>query len=126
RIRAIQRRTESAGTQDSGPDDSELSSRPAVTVGGLTLNPATRQVTLDNTELVLTALEFNLLEVLMRSAGRVVTREQLSERVLERQFSPFDRSLDVHVSNLRRKLGADGASSAIKTIRGVGYQLVAG
>ena len=67
-------------------------------------------------------MEFNLLEQLLRSAGRVVEREQLAQDVLGRKLSALDRSLDVHVSNLRKKLGprSDG-EERIKTIRGVGY-----
>jgi two-component system response regulator CpxR len=70
----------------------------------------------------LTAFEFNLLELFMRAAGRVLTREELARIVLERQFDPFDRSIDTHVSNLRKKLGrqSDG-SERIKSVRGVGY-----
>lgn len=61
----------------------------------------------------------------MRSPGRVVDRESLSETVLGRKFNPFDRSLDMHVSRLRRKLAGDGASEdRVKTVRGAGYQLV--
>jgi two-component system response regulator CpxR len=70
----------------------------------------------------LTAVEFNLLEQLLRSAGRVVEREELAQEVLGRKLSALDRSLDVHVSNLRKKLGprADG-EDRIQTIRGIGY-----
>ena len=70
----------------------------------------------------LTSVEFNLLEVLLREAGRVVPRERLVNAVLSRKFSPFDRSIDMHVSKVRRELAAipnnDGAT---KTVRGVGY-----
>jgi two-component system, OmpR family, response regulator CpxR len=120
RIRAIQRRMDAAA----GAAGVALERPPApVVVGDVTLNPATRAVTAGGEEVALTALEFNLLEALLRSSGRVVTREDLSERVLGRPFSPFDRSLDVHVSNLRRKLGREGeGAERIKTIRGVGYQ----
>jgi two-component system response regulator CpxR len=70
----------------------------------------------------LTSVEFNLLQVLLREAGRVVTRERLVDEVLSRKFSPFDRSIDMHVSKLRKKLGdSDGGSDHIKTVRGVGY-----
>jgi two-component system response regulator CpxR len=70
----------------------------------------------------LTALEFNLLELLLRTAGRVVTREQVAKLVLGRQFSASDRSIDVHVSKLRRKLGErNPGEERIKTIRSVGY-----
>lgn len=69
-------------------------------------------------------MEFALLESLMRSPGKVVTREEISENVLGRKFHPFDRSLDMHVSRLRRKLGKNSATEEqVKTIRGVGYQL---
>jgi two-component system response regulator CpxR len=72
----------------------------------------------------LTSVEFNLLEVLLREAGRVVTREQLVSAVLSRKFSPFDRSIDMHVSKVRKKLGdVNGEEEHIKTVRGVGYIL---
>jgi two-component system response regulator CpxR len=65
-----------------------------------------------------------LLEALMQAPGKVVTREEISENVLGRKFHPFDRSLDMHVSRLRRKLsGKDAAEELVKTIRGTGYQL---
>jgi two-component system response regulator CpxR len=70
----------------------------------------------------LTSVEFALLEALMRAAGQVVTRETLAQNVLGRRFMPYDRSIDVHVSKLRRKLGDQSADAErIKTIRGVGY-----
>jgi two-component system response regulator CpxR len=70
----------------------------------------------------LTAVEFTLLKVLLASIGTVVSREQLNQAVLGRDYSPLDRSLDVHISNLRKKLrGAAGAADAIKAIRGEGY-----
>jgi two-component system response regulator CpxR len=73
-------------------------------------------------ELPVTSVEFDLLSALLRDAGRVVKKEDLSENVLERRLSPYDRSLDMHISNLRKKLGArtDG-SERIKTVRSVGY-----
>ncbi|MGC9225128.1 MAG: winged helix-turn-helix domain-containing protein [Terracidiphilus sp.] len=65
------------------------------------------------------------METLMRSPGQVVSREQLSDSALGRKFDPFDRSLDMHVSRLRRKLSDSGArDDQVKTIRGSGYQLV--
>ena len=70
----------------------------------------------------LTAVEFDLLEKLLRSAGSIITREGLSIEVLGRSLSPFDRSIDMHISNLRKKLGHHfGAVERIKTVRGVGY-----
>lgn len=72
--------------------------------------------------LSLTAVEFDLLELLLRSAGRVVTREQVAELVLGRNLNSFDRSIDVHVSKLRRKLGSSpSGEERIRSIRSVGY-----
>jgi len=94
-------------------------------VEDLVLDPAARTVTRDREPIELTDVEFTLLEVLMRSPGRVVERESLAEEVLGRKFSPFDRSLDMHVSRLRKKLASDSNSDdRVKTVRGTGYQLV--
>jgi two-component system response regulator CpxR len=94
-------------------------------VDDLVIDLAARSVNVGETELQLTGVEFNLLEALVRSAGTVVSRDDLSRAALFRRASAFDRSLDVHLSNLRRKLGpsADGGER-IKTIRGVGYQYI--
>jgi len=119
RIRAILRRTqagEKAGerTDDQIPD--------VVHVGDIELDPATRIVRQNGRPVELTSVEFNLLHVLLREAGRVVTREHLVDAVLSRKFSPFDRSIDMHVSKVRRKLGdSDNGPDHIKTVRGVGY-----
>lgn len=111
RIRAILRRTREAR----GADDK-------LKVGDVELDPGTRKVQRAGEKVELTAVEFSLLEQLLRSAGRVVERENLAQEVLGRKLSAFDRSLDVHVSNLRKKLGdrSDG-EERIQTIRGVGY-----
>jgi two-component system response regulator CpxR len=70
----------------------------------------------------LTAVEFDLLEKLLRAAGQIVKRDELSQQVLGRSSSPFDRSIDMHISNLRKKLGhREGQAERIKTVRGVGY-----
>jgi two-component system response regulator CpxR len=93
-----------------------------VRVGDIELDPATRVVRHHGRPLEFTSVEFNLLEALLRDAGRVVTRERLATLVLSRKFSPFDRSIDMHVSKVRRKLGdTDGGTEYIKTVRGVGY-----
>jgi two-component system, OmpR family, response regulator CpxR len=119
RIRAILRRTqagEKAGErlEDQIPD--------VVRVGDIELDPATRIVRQNGKPVELTSVEFNLLHVLLREAGRVVTREHLVDAVLSRKFSPFDRSIDMHVSKVRKKLGdSDIGSDHIKTVRGVGY-----
>jgi DNA-binding response OmpR family regulator len=94
-------------------------------VGDLELDTAARKVLKAGSRIDLTDVEFSLLEALMQSPGKVVSREDLSQAVLGRAFDPFDRSLDMHVSRLRRKLSSTGAEeSLVKTIRGVGYQLV--
>jgi two-component system response regulator CpxR len=97
----------------------------AVRVDDLELDPAARTVLSKGENIELTDVEFALLEALMRSPGKVVSREELAERVLGRNLSPFDRSLDMHVSRLRRKLDEVSASGdRVKTIRGAGYQLL--
>ncbi len=114
RIRAVLRRTISNSPEESGK----------LRVQNLELDPAARRAMQGARRLDLTDVEFALLEALMHSPGKVVSREELSEKVLGRKFDPFDRSLDMHVSRLRRKLGEDSATTEqVKTIRGIGYQL---
>jgi two-component system response regulator CpxR len=113
RIRAILRRTSrTAATSNS------------VTVGDLQLDPAAREVRMDGVQIDLTSVEFALLETLLRDAGHVVTREQLTETVLGRKLGPFDRVIDVHISNLRKKLGRAHGEERIKAVRGSGYVFV--
>lgn len=114
RLRAILRRTETPETSDRAGDK--------VVVEDLELARSARTVKLSGQEIPLTSVEFDLLTELATEAGKVVRKEDLSERVLERKLSPYDRSLDMHISNLRKKLGPrhDG-SDRIKTIRSVGY-----
>jgi len=116
RMRAVLRRA--GGRADNGDG------RP-VTVGDLCLDPGARTVRRGSAEVALTGIEFELLQRLVQAAGMVVSRNDLSQEVLGRRPSTFDRSLDVHLSNLRRKLGPlpDGGER-IKTVRGVGYQYV--
>jgi len=116
RIRAILRRTRSDGKPSPPTPD-------IVRVGEVELDPATRTVRRDGKPVDLTSVEFNLLEVLLREAGRVVPRERLVNAVLSRKFSPFDRSIDMHVSKVRKKLGDNDNENDehIKTVRGVGY-----
>jgi DNA-binding response OmpR family regulator len=85
----------------------------------LRINGQTRQVWLKSEPVDLTAVEFDILYLLVCSAGRLLTREELSTATLERSLTPFDRSLDVHISHLRKKLEPIGRQ--IQTIRGVGY-----
>ena len=116
RIRAIRRRSV---TPTFAAESSTL------VVEDLILNRSARTVKRDREQLELTDVEFTLHEVLMRNPGKVVERESLAEEVLGRKFSPFDRSLDMHVSRLRKKLaGGRDDDERVKTIRGTGYQLV--
>jgi two-component system response regulator CpxR len=115
RIRAILRRTKSDETRE--PETTKT-----LTVGDVELDMGTRAVSRGGEHVELTAVEFDLLEKLLRAAGRIITREELSKDVLGRSTSPFDRSIDMHISNLRKKLGHQvGAIERIKTVRGVGY-----
>ena len=116
RIRAILRRS-----QANQPQRSAIKHLVAI---GLELDTGSRNATCNGIKLDLTGVEFDLLQALMEAPGRILTREFLSEMVLDRKFTPFDRSLDTHVCRLRRKLD-DAASlgDRIKTIRSVGYQL---
>jgi two-component system response regulator CpxR len=92
--------------------------------GPIVLRAASRSVTVDGRPVALTATEFDLLVLLLREAGRVVSKERISQIVLGRALGPFDRSIDVHVSNLRRKLGdAPDGTSPITTIHRNGYLL---
>lgn len=110
RLRAILRRTQPQAAE--GP----------LTVNQLVLWPEKRRAEWKGRALELTSTEFNLLEVLMRNAGRAVSKKELSEAGLGRPLARFDRSIDVHLSSIRHKLG-EGAA-LIHTVRGVGYHLV--
>ena len=119
RLRAVTRRTHAPAESDSGLLDEDL------ITGGLCVNEGTHTASLDDDPLDLTPLEFAILASLLRSKGRVKTREQLIDEVSQRKFDIFDRSIDVHISALRKKLGDDPRSPRfIRTVRAVGYQLV--
>jgi two-component system response regulator CpxR len=113
RLRAVLRRT-------AAPPDPGVPAQ--VYFGDLWLDPSTRTATCGGRPLVLTTVEYDILLCLVRAAPRVKTREQLMLEVADRDFEAFDRSIDVHVSSLRKKLGDDPKSPRfIHTIRGVGY-----
>ncbi len=117
RVRAILRRADDTS-------ESDRDARP-VTVGDLRLDPSQREVTRDGVPVSLTAVEFDMLRVLMLSAGHIVGRDDLSRTALGRPWNPYDRAIDMHVSNLRRKLGsAAGGRERIKTVRSSGYLFV--
>src|ERR1022692_2127122 len=110
RIRAILRRYEARPVAPSA----------RIEVNGIVLDPASREVYSGGKTIELTTFEFDILEMLMRSAGRVLSRDALMENFYNRKATPFDRSIDMHISHLRKKL--EGGDDLIKTIRGVGYQ----
>lgn len=116
RIRALLRRT--AQTQITSPTAEKLVS------GKITLNLGTRSVTWDNQEVILTGTEFSVLEILVRRAGQVISKDEMTEQALNRKLTPYDRSIDVHVSNIRKKIAQAGCQrELIINVRGAGYML---
>ena len=117
RIRAILRRTRH---NEAGADRSA-----SLVVNALTMWPEQRRAAWDGVPLELTSTEFNLLEVLVRNAGKAVSKNELSEQGLGRPLARFDRNIDVHLSSLRHKLGtlSDGRS-CIQTVYRLGYQFI--
>ncbi len=116
RLRAILRRVV--------PSSSHAKEAETLQVGSFALRPEQRTAQWQDRPLHFTGAEFNLLVELMRHAGSVVTKKELSERALGRPLARFDRSIDVHVSSIRQKLAACAPDvDLIKTVRGMGYQL---
>lgn len=120
RIRAIMRRARPLAP------DAATTEPETLQAGDIEIDVGGRLVRRAGEAIELTGVEFELLLILVRYAGQVVTRQQLVESVLDRKLTPFDRSIDTHISNLRRKLGhqapgAGGTTERIKTVRGVGY-----
>ena len=114
RMRAVLRRT----------GKSEQTEPQIVEAGGVRLNPQTRQVWCRDQPVEVTSIEFDILEILARAAGRTVSRDQLAAVLYQRRATPYERSLDVHISHLRKKLEHD-ERSVIRTVRGVGYLFAA-
>ncbi len=116
RIGAILRRS---GWQSEGGNSLRP---PVIRSGDLELDPSARAASKAGELLRLTSAEYDILRLFLGSPGQVLAREKLVERVLDRKFSPFDRSIDLHISNLRKKLGphADG-TERIRSVRGIGY-----
>jgi two-component system response regulator CpxR len=119
RLRAVIRRSRITALQKGD------ARQPAVVVGDVRMDPETHIASLGAQPLTLTAVEFDLLLSLAKAAGRVKTRERLLLEVAERDFEAFDRSIDVHISSIRKKLGDDPKTPQfIQTIRGVGYMML--
>jgi len=110
RIRAVLRRYEQRPPDHTG----------RLEVNGVAVDPGSREVFVHGNRVDLTTFEFDILEMLMRSAGRVLSRDRLMENFYNRKATPFDRSIDMHISHLRKKI--EHGDTLIKTIRGVGYQ----
>ncbi len=118
RVRAVLRRA-GADMQDAADAD--------LRVGDIELQPAARRVLQDGVPVALTSTEYSVLAALLGASGRVLAKETLSEQALGRKLTRYDRSLDMHISNLRRKLGSvPGGDDRIQTVRGVGYIYVRG
>jgi DNA-binding response OmpR family regulator len=119
RLRAVARR--SVQTSPKGENDGGAE----IVLGSLRVNPASRTAVIGDQPLVLTPVEFDLLASLARAKGRVKTREQLLDEIRDRNYDVFDRSIDVHISALRKKLGDDPKSPRfIRTVRAAGYMLI--
>lgn len=108
RVRAILRRATPALTSK------------VLEANGVRLDPGARSVSQNGQMITVTSIEYDILEVLIRAAGSVVSRDDLMNRLYQREATPFDRSIDVHVSHLRKKL--TDSDSLIRTVRGIGYQ----
>jgi two-component system response regulator CpxR len=115
RIRAVLRRSHA----------SEMTPRTILKAGDIELNASLRELRRRGENIELTSVEFSILELLMRSAGRIVSRDEIAAALYQREATPYERSLDVHISHLRKKLEDDG-HIYIRTVRGSGYIFSAG
>jgi len=112
RVRAVLRRT------------GRIADSPVVSVGPIRLNSKTREAWRNDTSVRLTSIEFDILDLLMRNADQVVSRDELASTLYHREAAPFERWIDVHICHLRKKLDADDEHTKIQNVRGVGYRLV--
>jgi two-component system, OmpR family, response regulator CpxR len=119
RVKAITRRIEHINTMTS-------SSSSKLQVNGITINLAAREAMINQHALTLTGTEYEILALLAKQAGEVISKEQISEDVLGRRLANFDRSIDMHVSNIRKKIAEHLPGERIKTMRGAGYVFIQG
>ena len=119
RIKAILRRVELTQAPNSTSDS-------VLNMNELLLNPANRQLSCNGEVVALTATEFQLLELLMRRAGEVISKDELSREVLGKRLQMYDRSLDMHISNIRKKIAIYSSDEKIQTLRGSGYLFLQG
>jgi DNA-binding response OmpR family regulator len=119
RLRAVTRRSARTASAGDGGREAEI------VVGQLRVDPNTRTAVFKDQPLTLTPVEYDLLASLARARGRVKSREQLLEEIRDRNYEVFDRSIDVHISALRRKLGDDAKEPRfIRTVRAAGYMFI--
>lgn len=117
RLRAILRRARGAADESADADA-------ILEVGATCVDPAARSASHAGRPLALTGAEFSMLQALLAAAGKVVDKESLSRQALGRPLTAYDRSVDVHISKLRKKLAAAGGQQLIASVRGVGYQFL--
>lgn len=113
RIKALIRRVEL--------DRQSVNEVSRIALDGITIEAKRREVFIDHQQLDLTTAEYNILYALMRHPGEVITKSDLTETALGRKFSLYDRAIDMHLSNLRKKMSTAGKGDVIKTVRGIGY-----
>lgn len=119
RVKAITRRIEHINSLN-------VATTSKLLVNGITVNLAAREASIDGSTLALTGTEYEILTLLCKNAGEVVSKEQISEEVLGRRLASFDRSIDMHVSNIRKKIAEHIPGERIKTMRGTGYVFIQG
>lgn len=119
RVKAITRRIEHINSLNINTTNKLL-------VNGVTINLAAREASIDENTLTLTGTEYEILALLCKNASQVVSKEQISEEVLGRRLASFDRSIDMHVSNIRKKIAEHIKTERIKTMRGSGYVFIQG
>ncbi|WP_165723908.1 response regulator [Pseudoalteromonas sp. Z1A2] len=119
RVKAITRRIEHINSLN-------IATTSKLLVNGITVNLAAREASIDGSTLTLTGTEYEILTLLCKNAGELVSKEQISEEVLGRRLASFDRSIDMHVSNIRKKIAEHIPGERIKTMRGTGYVFIQG
>ena len=119
RVKAITRRIEHINSLN-------VSTSNKLLMNGITVNQAAREASINEHTLTLTGTEYEILALLCKNAGEVVSKELISEEVLGRRLASFDRSIDMHVSNIRKKIAEHIPTERIKTMRGTGYVFIQG
>jgi len=119
RVKAITRRIEHINSVSNNTNKK-------LSLNGITINFATREASINNSPLTLTGTEYEILALLIKHAPDVISKEQISEDVLGRRLASFDRSIDMHVSNIRKKIAEHIEGDKIKTMRGTGYVFIQG